>query len=180
MKRLGWPLPLALAAVLALPACTSPDRPTVQADPVALPTPLQSFDASMAATIRELEVATALLGVRLDPAVGAYRPSEPASLLQLPRVVLRADLADTDVGFVVVYQADSPGLALDRAHDLADYLGSGFGQTNYTADTQFSVGVLDDTVVFTTWASGRSDDPASAQAVFDAVGTVGEPVEVNK
>ncbi len=143
-------------------------------------TPLHSFDASMAATINALEAATSSVGVRLDTALGAYRPSEPASLLQMPRVVLRAELADTDDGFVVVYQADSRGLALDRAQELADYLGSGFGQTNFTADTQFSVGVLDDTVVFTTWSNGRSDDPELAQAVFDAIGTVGESVEVNK
>ncbi len=97
----------------------------------------------------------------------------------MPRVVLRADLADSDDGFVVVYEV-ADGSARQRAEELADYLASGFGQTNYPADTQFSVGLLDDSVIFTSWSSRRSDDPARAEAVFDAIAAVGESIEVNK
>jgi hypothetical protein len=171
---------LAVAAMLALAACTSADRPTIQADEVPLPTPMRSWGASVAATVEQLQAAVAASGARLDTAVGAYRPSEPASLLQLPRLVLRADLADNDDGYVVVYQAPDRASASARATELAAYLGSGFGQTNYPADTQFSVSLLDDTIVFTTWSSRRSDDPTRAASVFDAIASVGEPVEVSK
>ncbi len=171
---------LAATTTLVLAACTSTGRPTVQADEVSLPTPMRSYGASMDETIATLETAAAASGTRLGTAIGAYRPSEPATLLQVPRVVLRADLADTDDGYVVVYQATDAAGARQRAGDLADYLGSGFGQTNYPADTQFSVNVLDDTVIFTTWSSRRSDDPARAKVIFDALAAVGEPVEVNK
>ena len=174
------PVALALAGVPALAACSSADRPTIQADEVPLPTPLRTWGASVAATLEQLQAAVAASGTRLDVAVGAYRPSEPASLLQLPRVVLRADLADSDDGYVVVYQAVDRASAGVRAAELAEYLGSGFGQTNYPADTQFSVGLLDDTIIFSTWSSRRSDDPGRAAAVFDAVAGVGEPVEVSK
>lgn len=173
-------LAVAAVAMLVSAACTSSDRPTIQADEVPLPTPMRSFGASVAATVRQLEEALVPEGTRLGVAAGAYRPSEPPSLLQLPRVVLRADLADTDDGFVVVYQAPDRASALTRSQELADYLGSGFGQTNYPADTQFSVGVLDDTIIFTTWSSRRSDDPERAASVFDAIADVGEPVAVNK
>ena len=61
------------------------------------------------------------------------------------------------------------GAAIELAEDLADYLGSGFGQTNYVADTQFAVSTLGDTIVFTTWSQRRSDDPERAEAAFDAV-----------
>ena len=171
---------LAMAAMLALAACASADRPTIQADEVPLPTPMRSWGPSVAATVEQLQAAVAASGARLDTAGSAYRPSEPASLLQLPRLVLRADLADNDDGYVVVYQAPDRASASARATELAAYLGSGFGQTNYPADTQFSVGLLDDTIVFTTWSSRRSDDPERAASVFDAIASVGEPVEVNK
>ncbi len=171
---------LVLAASATLVACTSVDRPTVQSDEVALPTPMRSFDASVASTLDELAAAVGALGERLEDPAAAFRPSEPPSLLQLPRVIRRAALADPDDAFVVVYQAEDTGAAIDRGQDLADYLSSGFGQTNYVADTQFSVSVLGDTVIFTNWSSRRSDDPARAEAVFDAMAAVGTPVEVQK
>ena len=172
---------LALSAVsLMLAACTSADRPTVQAETVALPTPLRSFDASVAATIGALESAVATVGERLEVPSGAYRPSEPEPLLQVPRAVRRVDLADGDDGYVIIYEAESDNEAVRLADELAGYLGSGFGQTNYVADTQFSVSTLGDTIVFTTWSQRRSDDPGRAEAAFDAIATVGDPVEVAK
>lgn len=179
MTRWGGFVGTVLAALLVLAGCASTGRPTVQADEVPLPTPMRSLSAAMAGTVSQLQSAVAATGIRLATATGAYRPSEPGSLLQVPRVVLRADLADSDDGFVVVYEV-ADGSARQRAEELADYLASGFGQTNYPADTQFSVGLLDDSVIFTSWSSRRSDDPARAEAVFDAVAAVGEPIEVNK
>lgn len=169
-----------LSVPLMLAACTSPDRPTVQADEVTLPTPLASFDASVAATIAALEAAAARVGERLQVPSGAYRPSEPEPLLQVPRAVRRVDLADPDDGYVIVYEAADAGEATRLADELAGYLGSGFGQTNYVADTQFSVSTLADTIVFTTWSRRRSDDPERAEVAFDALATVGTPVEVSK
>lgn len=177
MRRLAL---VTLAATLALAACTNPDRPTVQADEVPLPTPLRSFDAALERTVSAVEDAVESVGVRLEAPLAPYRPSEPGDLLQVPRAVRRAALADTSDGFVVIYQAPNAGEAMTLAEALADYVGSGFGQTNFPADTQFSVGVLEDTIVFTTWSQRRSDDPERAEAVFDAVAGVGTPVEVNK
>lgn len=180
MSRIGAWAALTLCAALAVAACTSTERPSVQADTVALPTPLRSFDASVAAAIGQLQTAVAAIGRRLDDPINAYRPSEPPSLLQMPRVIMRADLADPEDGYVVIYETADASAAHERAQELADYLGSGFGQTNYAADTQFSVGVLGDTVLFTNWSRRRSADPERAEAVFDAIATVGESVEVLK
>jgi hypothetical protein len=171
---------LLLGAVLSVSACTSPDRPTVQADEVPLPTPLRSFGASVAVTLGALEAALAGVGERLEAPDRAFRPSEPEALLQTPRVVRRAELADLDDGYVLVYDAPSAAEALRLADELADYLGSGFGQTNYVADTQFSVSTLEDTIIFTTWSRRSSDDPERAEAVFEAVAAVGNAVEVAK
>jgi len=80
----------------------------------------------------------------------------------------------------VIYEAPSRADAERLAGELADYLGSGFGMTNYVVDTQFAVSVLDDTIIFTTWSARSSDDPDRARAAFEAMAAVGEPVAVTK
>ncbi len=169
-----------LPVALGVSACASPDRPSVQADVVPLPTPLQSWGPSTSDTITELGTAVSSVGHRLDVAMAAYRTSEPESLLQAPRVVLRADLADPDDGYVVIYDASDAAEAGRWAQELAAYLGSGFGQANFTPDTQFSVAVRDDAVIFTSWSPGRSSDAAQAEAVFDTVASVGSPIGIVK
>lgn len=180
MTRTPQGLLLAAVVLFAMGGCTSLDRPSVQADEVALPTPLRSYDASVAATLGQLQAAVSGAGSRLVAPSGPYRPSEPPSLLQTPRVVMRADLADPADGFVVIYDTADARTAQERAGDLADYLASGFGQSNFGADTQFSVAVVGDTVIFTSWSRSRSSDPERTEAVFDAVASVGQPVDVLK
>jgi hypothetical protein len=167
---------VALAAI----GCTSLDRPRVQPDEVPMASPLQSLDATLDGTAAALRSAVSAVGQRIELTSSPYRPSEPASLVEVPRAVLRPDLADADDGFVVVYLAPDAGTAATLAADLAAYLGSGLGQTNYPADTRFSVAVLGDTVVFTSFSAGRSSDPDRAERVFEAVAGVGQPVEVAK
>lgn len=164
--------------VLVALACTSPDRPSVQADPIALPTPLRSFDASVGTAVGELQTAVTRAGSRLVVPTSAYRPSEPQSLLMVPRVVMRADLAAADEGYVLIYDAVDHDAAQELALELATYLGSGFGQSNFSGDTQFSVAVAGDTIVFTSWSRSRASDAEQAEAIFDAIATVGEPVEI--
>ncbi|MEX1296580.1 MAG: hypothetical protein AB1Z67_10445 [Candidatus Limnocylindrales bacterium] len=173
-------LAVPLAAALVLAACTSTDRPSVQADEVALPTPMRSIDPSAQRSIAAVESALSAVGERLVLPTAAYRPSEPPALLQLPRTIRRVDLADPDDGYVVIYQAPGSGAAIELADDLADYLESGFGQTNYVADTQFAVSTLGDTIIFTTWSQRRSDDPDRAEAAFEAIAAVGSPVPIDK
>jgi len=170
----------AVALALAVTACTSVDGPTVQRDTVALPTPLRSLDVSADTTVAALSAALGTIGERLVEPPGPYRPSEPPSLMELPRVVRRAELADVGDGFVVIYEAPSRADAERLASELAAYLGSGFGMTNYVADTQFAVSVLDDTIIFTTWSARSSDDPERARKAFEAMAAVGEPVAVTK
>ena len=85
----GLPLTasLVLASTLMLAACTSPDRPSVQADDVALPTPMRTVGASVQRTIMAVESALGAIGERLTMPTSSYRPSEPPALLrQDPRV----------------------------------------------------------------------------------------------
>jgi hypothetical protein len=180
--RVGWLTAIFAGLVVALVAagCTSLDRPRVQPDEVPMASPLQSLDASLAGTAEALRSAASRVGQRIELTTSPYRPSEPASLVEVPRAVLRADLADADDGFVVVYQAPDAAAAATLAADMASYLGSGFGQTNYPADTRFSVAVVGDTVVFTSFSPGRSSDAELAERVFEAVAGVGQAIEVSK
>lgn len=170
----------AAVVVLLAAACTSPDRPSIQGDEVDLPAPVESLDAELAATVAQLQSAVSAAGVRLDPPAQRYRPSEPQALLQVPRAVLRASLADPDLGHVVIYRAPDAPAAASLAAEMAAYLGSGFGQTNYPADAQFSVRTVGSTIVFTWWSRSRSSDAERAELVFDALATVGQEVEVRK
>jgi hypothetical protein len=176
--RLGVFPATALLLTVAVTGCASLDRPRAQGETVALPTPMRSFDASVAGTVSRLEEAVGLVGSRLEVPAAAYRPSEPQALLQVPRAVLRADLADPDEGFLVVYRAVDAPAAASLAAELADHLRSGLGQTNFPADTRFSVASVGDTVVFTTWSPGRSSDRERGEAVFEALASVGLPVEI--
>jgi hypothetical protein len=144
------------------------------------PTPLPSLTAPLARTAGLLRAAVAEAGFRLDPTLTPVRPSEPQSLVMTPRAALRASLADPDEGFVIIYDLADAAEARVRAGELADYLASGFGQSNFTADTRFSVAVVGETLVFTWWIPSRSSDRESAEAVLDAIGTVGETVEVSR
>jgi hypothetical protein len=167
---------LVLAALLL--GCASLDRPRAQGEQVALPTPMRSLDASTAGVVARLEAALAGVGSRLVVPTRAYRPSEPASLLEIPRAVMRADLAEPDEGYVVVYRAADEPAATSLAADLAAYLGSGLGQTNYPSDTRFSVAIDGSNVVFTSWSPGRSADRPRGEEVFEALASVGQSVEV--
>jgi hypothetical protein len=168
-----------LACLLAL-GCTTASRPGAVRPQDPLPTPYTSWPPVVIDVAGRLASALAATGLGLEAPVAAYRPSEPRSLVTTPRAVLRATLADPTDGHVIVYDLPDEAAARAAAQDLADYLGSGFGQTNFPPDAQFSVAVAGDTVVFTWWSRAAASDPAASEAAFTALATVGEGVEVRK
>ena len=171
---------VAALAAAALTGCGGAGPIAGQGSQSRLPTPLPSLTTTLSATAAQLRAELEAVGLRLDRAVGPVRPSEPRSLTMTPRAALRASLADPSEGFVFLYDLTDAPEARERAEELADYLGSGFGQTNFAPDAQFSVAVVDDTVVFTWWSRSRAADPETAEAAFEALRRVGVPVEVAK
>ena len=173
---------LAFAGLLvaALAACGGSGLQSGQGNQarLVLPTPMSSLTPTVAATASLLRGALEDVGLRLEPAVAQVRPSEPESLTTAPRAALRASLADPAEGFVVIYDLADAAEARQRAADLAEYLRSGFGLSNYASDTRFSVAVVDDTLVFAWWSPSRSSDRESGEAAFDALARVGDPIEV--
>lgn len=174
---------LIVSAVLLLAACTSPsDGGAIRGQGPGAPvsTPMLSLSADVAATASLLRGALSTIGRRLEVPATPYRPSEPASLAGVPRAVLRADTADVNQGFVVIYELPGPAEAADRARDMAAHLGSGFGQTNFPADAQFHVAYQGSTVIFTWWSRAGASDEAAAEGVFEALRLVGVEVPVVK
>jgi hypothetical protein len=155
--------------------------PAVAASPAnAFPTPVTSLTPSMSGTLAAISSAAAGAGFTLRAPSEVYRPSEPESLSTVPRAVYQVALADPSSGFVVIYELDDAQSAAGRGRELADYLGSNFGQTNYPHDTQFSVAQLGPTVIFTWWSKDRSRGAPDAERAFRAISAVGQPIPVVK
>ena len=168
----------ALALLIAVLAGCGGTQVADTAAPVA--TPATSPGPGMAAAIRRVTDALVGAGFRVAPPVAAYRPSEPASLTQAARSVLQVQDLGADVGYVVIYQLAGGAEAATRAAELAGYLASGFGQTNFPVDSQFSVAQLDSTVIMTWWSRERAAEDDRAQGAFDVVRTIGQAYPVVK
>ena len=143
---------------------------------VALPTPVESLSTVLSGTVAVLTDTLASAGYQLYEPRQPYRPSEPTALAQTPRTVLQVSGPDPDQGFVVVYELPDGASATAASGALASYLGSGFGQTNFPLDAQFSVAQLGSSVIFTWWSGARSADRTAAEGAFDAVRSVGVQV----
>jgi hypothetical protein len=141
---------------------------------------MASLTPEVAASVALVRDALAGSSYLLTEPVGPYRPSEPGSLTGTPRTVRQVSLGDPDGGFVVVYALRDEAAALSAGRELAAYLGSGFGQTNYPTDAQFSVAQVGSTVVFTWWSRERSGDPDAAKGAFDLIRSVGLTIPVLK
>ncbi|MFN8619389.1 MAG: hypothetical protein U0869_01420 [Chloroflexota bacterium] len=177
--RAGARVMLGLGAVLLLTGCGGLFTAQTDSGP-ALPTPQASYSVGVSGTIALLTAALGAVNIPLAPPIQPARPSEPESLLQAPRAVMQAGVNDPAGGYVVIYQLADQSAAEAAAHDLASYLSSGFGQTNYTVDTQFHVAVDGSTVVFTWWSREHAPDDELAENAFTAMSTVGNEVPVVK
>jgi hypothetical protein len=167
-----------LLATLVAGACGGGNRGEPGGAP--LPTPVASWSTQVAGAMSVLRDALAGAGYQLFAPRVSYRPSEPAELTTIPRAVMQVSGPDPDMGHVLVYELDDAAAASAAGHTLATYLGSGFGQTNYPLDAQFSVAQLGGTLIFTWWSRERAGDPEHYQGAFDAIRTVGQPIPVLK
>ena len=146
----------------------------------AAPTPQSSLSPQVATTAGAVSNVLDAAGYRVSQLNRPYRPSEPGALSLVPRAVFQADVGDPDQGYVVIYEFPDTAAAAAGGRELARYLASGFGQTNYPPDAQFSVSQFGATVVFAWWSADRSSDDARTRGAFEAVARVGQPIAVPK
>jgi hypothetical protein len=167
------------AAMLMLAACGGAQSDQANGGQP-LPTPQASSSTAVADTVAILTTTLARRGFQVMTPLVPYRPSEPASLTQVPRTVLQVAGEDADQGYVVVYAFPTDDAAATAGAELARYVASGFGQTNFPTDAQFSVAQVGSTIVFTWYSGARASDPVQAREAFFAVQTVGQPFPVVK
>jgi hypothetical protein len=80
----------------------------------------------------------------------------------------------------VVYEFADAELAAARGRELAAYLASGFGQTNYPVDAQFALSQVGGTLVLGWWSPERSSMPERARRALDLMRGFGQPIPVAK
>ncbi len=178
MSRARWLAAVACASVMVA-GCGGATPVTGDAGQP-LPAPVSSISPAVAATVARITQVLGYRGLQAFPPIAPYRPSEPASMTQTPRVVLQVAGPDADQGYIVIYDLPTSTAATSAGTELARYLASGFGQTNYPTDTQFYVAQLGSTVVFTWYSASRASDPAAIRNAVDAIQTVGQPFPVIK
>ncbi len=143
-------------------------------------TPQASFTTQIASGVAVTRQALAARGIRLDPPIVPYRPAEPPGIAEAPRAILQAGIGDPEGGYVMVYEFADAATASARGAELAEYLASGFGQTNYPLDAQFSLAQVGGTLIFTWWSSELAADRELARAAFEAISSVGTRIPVVK
>ncbi len=178
MRRSGVLATMALSTTLVVGCGGSSPGVGDIAQP--LPTPMTSISSAVAGTVGLVTQTLANSGYQMFPPVVPYRPSEPASLTQAPRVVLQVSGPDADQGYVVIYDLTTDAAASVAGTELAHYLASGFGQTNFPTDAQFSVAQVGSTIVFTWYSGSRASDAAASRSAFEAISLVGQPFPVVK
>jgi hypothetical protein len=171
---------LLLGALIVLAGCGPASVPAtggVAATPT-LPVPMASLSPQIQNASAVIQRRLGAAGLRLEHVVQPFRTGEPAGLRLVPRALFRVMLSDPDSGWVVLYDAGTTDRASQAARDMVAYLQSGFGQTNFPMDAQFSVNQLDTTVMFTWWSRERSSDPEQAQLAFEELRRIGQPYPV--
>ncbi|MDQ3870182.1 MAG: hypothetical protein M3301_01025 [Chloroflexota bacterium] len=168
---------LLLAACATSPAASEREAGGVGA---ALPTPQRSLSPQIAATVNLLTAHLAPHGYRLVQVTRLYRPSEPEMLAAIPRAVFQLDQSEPDEGYVVVYEFRDPEAAAAGGRELAGYLASGFGQTNYPVDAQFALAQMGGTLVLGWWSPERSSMPDRVRRALQLFRGFGQPIPVPK
>lgn len=143
-------------------------------------TPQASFTTQIASGVAVIRTALADQGIRLDPPIVPYRAAEPPAVSTTPRAVLQAGIGDPEGGYVMVYEFPDAATASTRGAEFADYLESGFGQTNYPRDAQFSLAQVGGTLIFTWWSSELAADRELARTAFEAIASVGTRIPLVK
>ena len=163
-----------LALALFAAGCFAPTGGPGSAAPATPQSALSpAIDAARAAVAAQLQSG----GFTLEAPVSGYEPGAPGDLQATPKAVFRVNVIDPGQGWVVIYDAGANDAAIDKGEAFAAYLTS-FGHSNYPADAQYTLNVLDSALIFHWWSAQRSSDAERARAAFELVSAVGHRIDV--
>jgi hypothetical protein len=164
---------LVVAGMVATACVGATDEPSAQG-PVT-PPPV-TVTAAISAAKAALDSKLAPAGFTLTETFG-YDPGRPAGLQTTPRATFQLNLVDPNQGFVVIFDLGTPDAALAAGADFATYLQKS-GHSNYPADAEFTLNVVDSALIFHWWSRERSNEPDRAAQAFDIISSVGQRVTV--
>lgn len=141
------------------------------------PQPLASLSGAIELTRGTIESALKDRGVGLIRPNAPYLPPQDASLVDVPRGVFQAVLAeDPAAGYIVVYELPDPAAAFAAAQVQAAWIASGPGAVQFTPGTAHVIRVVGNTVVtFSRSPEARDPHEADVVAALESVGR-GVPV----
>jgi len=140
--------------------------------------PIASISPVIALTQAQVVRALSAAGLALTAARLPFRPPEPPDLMAVPRAVFQAVLpADPTHGYIVVYQLRDEATAATAGRELADYLATGYGRTQFPPDANHVLRQFQTTLISFSWSPANSPDPNTSK-IADALQTVGTPIDV--
>lgn len=144
------------------------------------PAPSASQDVSGAIELARGAVESALRRLEIGLIVPnvPFRPAESTALIDVPRGVYQAVLADEPGnGYLAIYEFPDPAAAYEAGRAQAAWLGSGPGAVQNPPGTSHVLRQVGNTLVFYTY---RPDGPSGSRAVDVATGleSIGQGIDV--
>lgn len=168
--------PVALLVAVALAAGCGMGSPNV-AVPTDSPMALAPLSGTLALAEGTLERALKERGLGLTRPTTPFRPPENAALIDVPRAVFQAVLADDPTGgYLVVYELADPATAYDAATTQARWLASGPGAVQFVPGTTHTLVVTGNTLISMSVPPDAPD--ARIEDVVAVLRSLGKVVEV--
>jgi hypothetical protein len=167
---------LGAVLILSLAGCGLGARNSVPAPTPTLPA--ASMSPVMVLTRAEIERALGAAGLSISDARVPYQPPAPPDFSTASKAVFQVVLpADPDHGFIVVYEFRDQATAATAGRELATYLATGYGRTQFPLDARHVVRQLQTTLILFSWSPANSPDPNTGK-IFDALQAVGTPIDI--
>jgi hypothetical protein len=160
-RRGALAIAFAVFGTSALAGCGIGSPGEAAATPAPIPSQLVSGTIELARSSVEGALRRLELGLIVPPV--AFRPAESAALIDVPRGIYQAVLAnDPESGFIAIYEFPDPAAAYEAGRAQADWLGSGPGAVQNPSGTSHVLRVIGNTLVV---YSFRPDGPSGERAV---------------
>ena len=169
---------IAFGAVLAVAGCAGVEPSIAPSPPAAQPSAAPIGPAGEAT---RLELFRALGDARLivDISRLPFRAPEIEPLAAAPRAVYQVTLpAETNRGFITVYEFPTEADAIAAAKAQHDYLASGPGKVQAPLGTDHVLRQLGATVIYYSWLPAAAIDPSTPR-VAEALRTIGTGFDVD-
>jgi hypothetical protein len=169
---------VALGAVLAVAGCAGVEPSIAPSPPAAQPSTAAVGPAGEAARLALFD-ALGNASLIVDVSRLPFRAPEIEPLASAPRAVYQVTLpAETNRGFITVYEFPTEADAIAAAKAQHDYLASGPGRVQAPLGTEHVLRQLGSTVIYYSWLPAAAVDPSTPR-VAEALRTIGTGFDID-